>query len=332
MVTVQMGVLLLDQLGRARTPSAPAPAAVLGAEGLALFDAAYRRSIDVLARVMGGPLGDIFLELFEDAAAACKGPLPSLDRLLSDATNVWPATASLESRLRLAQRMPAGDAEATQKAVLVFLVLRRHHYALRGEQDTLLPLRAMPLPQRLAHGSPLRLAPNSACARYHTPANAAQPGGRTLLKYFAVADGALLVLDVAPKEASEAARRHTLPSMAVVDVVVPLEHIGVEARRDHIQVTCHQQRWSTRMLFDTRTALLEAHHLLDAGRRRARQYKMAQIYEGLGIPDTTLLLPPRPCDFPDEPVSPQEKQQQQQQHGIFSLRRLSRESPRRKPQ
>ena len=328
-VTVQMGVLLLKQLSRFRVFAGTA-AFVMDAARRAQYDAAFDRSVEAVKHDLGGPLGDIFLELFEDAAAACRRPV-YFESILGDGRNVWPPTSSPESRLGLAQRLPAGEAEATQTAILVFLTLRRYRLELAGARDTLLPLRALPMPAGLGPGAPFRFARTTVCAAFRTPAVAARPQGRTLPKFFAVVDAALLVVDVAPRELSEAARRRTWPAAGVVDAAVPIERVDVEARRDGIQVTCHPRRWSVLMLFDTRTALLEAHHMLDAGRSRARQYKMGQIYAGLGIPDATVSLPPRPCDFPDDceasaPAAPLSLSSSFLRH--FSLHRSSHEQPR----
>ena len=330
-VTVQMGVLLLKQLARFRVFEGTA-AFVVDAARRAQFEAAYGRSVEGVKRDLGGPLGDIFLELFEDAAAACRRPV-HFEALLGDGRNAWPLTASPESRLGLAQRLPAGEAEATQKAVLVFLTLRRYRLELAGARDTLLPLRALPMPAALVPGAPFRFARSTVCAPFRTPVAPARPQGRTVPKYFAVVDAALLVVAVAPRELSDAARHRTRPAAGVVDAAVPIEAVDVEARRDGIQVTCHPRRWCVLMLFDSRTALLEAHHMLDAGRRRARQYKMAQIYAGLGIPDATVSLPPRPCDFPDDAECAASPTSSSSSSFLrhFALRRSSHEHPRPAP-
>lgn len=85
------------------------------------------------------------------------------------------------------------------------------------------------------------------------------------------------------------------PPTAVVSEIVPLESIDVETEADYIQVTSHPLRWSVRMQFVSRRMLLAAERTLDAGRRRARQFKMKQIYKALGIDvdDMLLAAPPR---------------------------------------
>ena len=331
-VTVEMGVLLLEALSRFRVYEGTA-AFVMDAARRRAFEAACAQSVAVVVRDLGGPLAAVFLELFEDAASMAKRPA-TFDALLADGRHAWPLTASPESRLRLAQRLPFGEAEATQKAVLVFLTLRRHRLALSGSpRDTLLPLRALPLPRGLAPGAAFRLARGTPGAAFRTPAVPARPQGRTLPRYFAIADGALVVLDVPAREREAAVRRHALPAEGVVEAAVPIETVDVEATRDSILATSHACRWRALMLFDSRTALLEAHHLLDAGRRRARQYKMAQIYAGLGIPDATVSLPPRPCDFPDDESVGNEDESNTRASSSsflhrFSLRRSSHEHSR----
>ena len=324
-VTVQMALLLLREvLARQRYG--------LTAAQRDRFMEAYGNAIAAVKACLGSSLADIFLELFEQTGAALRDV--AFDSLLLDGALVLPVAASPVSHLRLPQRLPSGEAERTQKAVHQLFVLRRFYFGeIARAPDTLLPLQAMPLPP-YTRSSYFSFRPATVYASFICPVSAK----KSVLRYFVVDAGALLILDPPPStplaastppsplrrttttafghggtstsssplalsarssssssSSSTAAQQSSHPTTAVVSEIVPLESIEVETEADYIQVTSHPLRWSVRMQFVSKKMLLAAERTLDAGRRRARQFKMKQIYKALGIDvdDMLLAAPPR---------------------------------------
>ena len=89
---------------------------------------------------MAGQLKDIFLELFEAELKNFKQL--NWDHLVGDITSLLlPVATTTRSGIPLAKRIPYGEAEKIQKAVLVFLVLREFHYTILRIKDDRLPLK-----------------------------------------------------------------------------------------------------------------------------------------------------------------------------------------------
>ena len=114
---------------------------------------------------------------------------------------------------------------------------------------------------------------------------------KSVLKHFVVLDGALLILDM-PQQGIRgtgiplAPQKKKGPSSqaCIVSEVIPIETVEVDTDNSGwIQVSSHQLRWTMKMQFVSRKAVTEAQQVLEAGRRRARQFKMKQVLKALGI-------------------------------------------------
>jgi len=314
-ITVQMAFMLVSKVIECQKSG-------LSQEQNDRFMAAYNRAIENTRFCFGSSLADIFLELFEQTGSSLREIV--FDNLIIDGTIVLPVTTSPVSNIKLVQRLPSGEAERVQKAVHILFIFRRfYHNEIVKQKDTLLPLAAMPLP-KCAKSSYYKFKAGTDYGYFICPVSSK----KSVLRYFAIEEGALLILDpppnvvpqvsssslsmslstaFSPKKSAQSPQAspapvHKHPTTAIVSEIIPLESVEIEMETSNIQLVSHPNRWSMKMEFVSKKKMLDAVHMIESGRRGARQFKMKQIFKALGIDaDDMPIATPTHCQtFHDE--------------------------------
>jgi len=121
------------------------------------------------------------------------------------------------SRVKLPKRLPSGEAEKVQKTVHILFIFRRFYFKeIAHEKDNLLPLEGMPLPKR-AKSSYFKFRAGMDYGYFICPVSAK----KSVLRYFAIEEGALIIMDPPPNAAAQSASTQSSLSLSIASAFSP---------------------------------------------------------------------------------------------------------------
>jgi len=279
LITLQMITLLMKEL----VYSLDSPPN-LSSQHLNALEQAYFLSINNVRSCLTGSLGDIFLELFEHELKTYKQI--NFDSLIADtAALLLPVAATPMSGFALSKRLPSGEAEKTQKAVQMFLVLREFTYTMLKKKDDRLPFKEDSMPTLKAKD--VYTLPTDAANQVVSCSMAVGPTKKKMPRYFVIESGVIILVEPDARGTSKPVKKEQpqVPSATVhVCNTIPLQNIEMEvdpSDENVLHLTSHPTTSQFSFIFETGTDCQGAQHRLDKARSKVRANKMQQIDEML---------------------------------------------------
>jgi len=239
-----------------------------------LFEDAYKVSTSNLRdRLVDSEVGEVFLELFEDEMKSFK-PV-HFDSLVTDYSILCHIPEGPTRGVSFTMRLPLGNLEETKKAVQGFLLMRKLKFTFQKQKDTLLPLKESKSNQTknsLEEGSVIHCNSRKDDDWFTCIITSINGFGKRML----IMEGPYLLA----VQKTEGANGESV----VVRELLDLQNIEVAISRGDPNVLLTK---AGTMKFESEEQCLQVKTWVETGKQRVRYQKLEQLYELLGIDNTS---------------------------------------------